>query len=168
MSTSSHAVPSPGSRRWYHAPAFRWLLAGAATCAVVAALTLALWPASAADTAYDDGQRLGQAVSDLRNADTYDEVDNGLTDVRNAAADARDHAGDELDSQITAQGDALSRALNGFTGAATSGDDWDQELYESELDVAVDDLAAQADDFRTNAPEVTRSFYEGLQAGLES
>jgi hypothetical protein len=150
-------------------PLFRRLLGGLAVAVAVTAAVIALWPASAQDTAYDDGQRLGQAVADLRNADTTYEVDDALTDVRHAADDARDHASDELDSQITAQGDALSHALNGFAGAVTTDDgSWDQELYESELDSALDDLATQTDEFRTNAPEVTQSFYAGLQEGLKA
>jgi hypothetical protein len=146
----------------------RWVAGGALACAVIAALVVALWPASAADTARDDGERLGQAVSELRTAETYDDVDNALTDVRGAVDQARDHASDELSAQITEQGDALSRALNGFAGATTATDEWDQELYEAELDTALDDLTSQADDFRGQGPEVTQAFYDGLQAGLEA
>jgi hypothetical protein len=167
MSTTSHAVPSPESRRPSRAALLRWVGGGALVCAVIAALTIALWPASAADTAYDDGQQLGQAVSELRDAQSYDQVDTALADVRSAAADARDHASDELASQIDQQGDALSRSLDGFAGAVTT-DGWDQELYETELDYAVDDLATQADDFRSSAPEVSQAFYDGLQAGLDA
>jgi hypothetical protein len=144
----------------------RWIVGGAVVLAAAVALAVALWPASAADTAYDDGQRLGQAVSDLRNADTSSEVDSAMTDVRDAAADARDHATGELDAQITAQGDSLSEAVNGFAGTVTSDSEWDQDAYQWELDTAIDDLESQADDFRTNAPEVTQAFYNGLQDGL--
>jgi hypothetical protein len=174
MSTSTAPAPTPTPSPTPTPPGAktrtsltRWIAAGAALCAVVAGLAIALWPASAADTAYDDGQRLGQAVTELRAAETYDDVDDALTEVRHAAADARDHAGDELDRQITDQGDALSHALNGFAGAVSTDSAWDQELYEAELDTALDDLSAQADEFRTGAPEVSQAFYDGLQDGLE-
>jgi hypothetical protein len=146
----------------------RWIVGGALVLAAAAALAVALWPASAKDTAYDDGQRLGQAVTQLRDAETSYDVDDALTEVRNAADDARGHAGDELDAQITAQGDAISHALNGFAGAVTTDSGWDQDLYESELDSALTDLQSQADDFRTNAPEVTQAFYDGLEDGLNA
>jgi hypothetical protein len=144
------------------------VVGGVLACAAIAALVVALWPASATDTAYDDGQRLGQAVSELRTAQTYDDVDNALSDVGGALDDARGHASDELSAQITDQGDALSRALNGFAGSATATDDWDQALYESELDTALDDLTSQADGFRSQGSDVSQAFYDGLQAGLGS
>jgi hypothetical protein len=164
MSAIPHALGRMSSRS--RASVLRWIAGGALACAVIAALTIALWPTSATDTAYDDGQGLGQAVSDLRTATTYDEVDSAMTDVRGALDTARNHASDELSAQITDQGDALSRALDGFTGAVATSDDWDQSLYEYELDTALDDLSAQADHFRSQAPEVNQAFYDGLQAGL--
>jgi len=172
MSTSTAPAPTPtppgpAPRSRSRMSLTRWIAAGVALCAVVAGLAIAFWPASAADTAYDDGQRLGNAVTELQTAETYDDVDNALTDVREAADDARDHASEELGDQITRQGDALSHALNGFAGAVSTDSERDQELYESELDVALDDLATQAEDFRTDAPEVTQAFYDGLQNGLK-
>jgi chemotaxis regulatin CheY-phosphate phosphatase CheZ len=152
-----------------HRPSrLRWAAVAALLCALVAAVAVAAWPASAADTAYDDGKRVGVALADLRDAETYDDVDESLTEVRAAAADARDHAGDELSEQMTEQGDALSRALNGFDGAVSADSEWDQELYELELDVALTDLSDQAEEFRAEAPEVEQAFYDGLQEGLQA
>jgi hypothetical protein len=146
----------------------RWLLVGVLAAAMLAAAAVAVWPASAADTAYDDGVRVGQAVDDLRNADTYTDVDNALTDVRHATRDARDHAGDELDQQITDEQSAFFDALNGAAGSVQSTDDWDQSLYEDQLDSAIDDLSSNADEFRTNGPDVVQSFWNGVQDGLDT
>src|SRR5919108_294882 len=98
--------------------------------AVLAALTIALWPASETDKARADGEQLGEAVSTLYAAESPAEVNAALADVHRAAADARDHAGDAVADQANAQADALDRAADGFVGMYTADDDFDAELYE--------------------------------------
>jgi ABC-type sugar transport system substrate-binding protein len=143
-------------------------LAAVLALAVVAAATLALWPASEADKARDDGERVGQAVNQLYYADSTTEVDAALDELHGAVADSRDHAGDALGEQVADQEDALSRAADGVVGSLTSESDFDAELYEAELDYALDDLTSQASDFRTNAPEVEQAFWEGVDSGLNA
>ena len=134
-------------------------------CAVaVAILTIAFWPASEADKARDDGEQLGTAVSSLYSADTTDEVDAALEDVSDAAADTRAHAGDQMDERVNDAQDALSRAADGVVGSVTADDEFDQELYEYELDVALDELADGAEDTREDAPEVEQAFWDGFDA----
>ena len=62
--------------------------------------------------------------------------------------------------------DALSRAVDGFVGANTTDDSFEADLYQTELDVAVDDLSSQASDFRAQGPEVHQAFWEGVDTGL--
>ena len=83
-----------------------------------------------------------------------------------AASDTRDHAGDAVADQVADQEDALARAADGFVGESHADDDFEAELYQAELDVAVDDLASQAEDFRTTGPEVQQAFWEGYETGL--
>jgi hypothetical protein len=142
------------------------LLGGALVVALLAAVTVAVWPQSAADRAHDDGERLGQAVGDLYYADSDAEVDAAISDIDSAVADTREHAGDELASQVDDQADALSRAADGFVGSVTTDSAWDQELYEAELDVALDDLTTGASDFRAQGPEVHQAFWQGVEDGL--
>jgi hypothetical protein len=146
----------------------KWLGLGTLVAIALAAIAIVAWPASAADTAYDDGVRVGNAVNDLRNAETYEDVDQGLTDLRHAVRDAQDHAGDELDEQITKQQDAFFDAMNGAVGANTTDSGWDQDIYESQFDDATDALVSNADDFRTNGPDVVQSFWNGVEDGLNS
>ena len=145
----------------------RFLAAVLAVC-VVAAATVAVWPASEADNARDDGERVGQAASDLYYADSTDEVDDALAELDDAVADTLDHRGDAVDEQVSDQADALSRAADGFVGSLTSDNKFDAELYEAELDYALDDLSSQASDFQANAPEVEQAFWEGVDSGLNS
>ena len=145
----------------------RFLAALLAVC-VVAAATVALWPASEADKARDDGEQVGQAVSHLYYADSTEEVNDALDELNTAVSDSLDHGSDALGEQVTDQADALDRAANGFVGALTTDSEFDQELYEAELDYALDDLSSQADHFRTNAPEVEQAFWEGVDSGLNA
>jgi len=160
----SHTSPAP--RPASASSLLRWLCGGLLTAAVLAALTVALWPASEADKARADGEAFGQAVNQLYYADSETEVDAALAEVDQAVSDTREHAGDEVAEQVTEQNDALSRAADGYVGAVTSDDGFESDVYEAELDVALDDLSSQASDFRAQGPEVHQAFWEGVDAGL--
>ena len=161
--TQTHAAPvqSTGLRSLLGR-----IAGGALAVAALVALTIALWPASEADKARDDGEQLGQAVSQLYYADTSAEVEDALADVHQAVIDTRDHAGDAVASQVAVQEDALERAADGFVGSVTSDNEFDADLYQAELDVALDDLERQASDFRDQGPEVRQAFWEGYEDGL--
>ena len=143
-----------------------WILGAFAVAAALAALAIAVWPASEADKARADGERLGVAVTDLYYADSEAEAEDALVGIDKAIADAREHGGDAVATQVAAQGDALSRAADGFVGSITAESDWDSELYQVELEYALDDLAAQTSDFRAGAPEVNQAYWEGVEEGL--
>jgi hypothetical protein len=136
--------------------------------AVVAAATVAFWPASEAEKAREDGEQLGQAVNQLYYADSTTEVDAALEDLEDAVVDSREHGGDALSEQVSDQADALDRAADGFVGALESDNEFDQELYEVELDYALEDLSSNASDFQENAPEVEQAYWEGVESGLNA
>src|SRR5690242_12317566 len=147
---------------------FAWIGGGTSLAVILAAGTLALWPESQTDKARDDGKAFGNAVVALQTADSPDDVDAAMVDLHDAAADTRDHVGDELDSELGKYRDALERAADGFVGERTSDNDWDQDLYHSELQGAVDDLNQQADELATQGPEVRQAFYDGYQEAITS
>jgi hypothetical protein len=144
------------------------LAGGTSLAAILAAVTIAVWPASEAEKAYDDGERFGTAVAQLQSADTTDEVDAALTEMSAAVSDTREHSSDAVADQVDDQADALSRAADGFVGEHTADDSFEADLYQAELDVAVDDLTDNAEDFRTTGPEVQQSFWDGYEDGLNS
>jgi hypothetical protein len=145
----------------------RWITGGVLVAAVIAALTVALWPMSETEKARQDGENVGQAITDLRNAETTGDVNDALDDLHAAVRDTREHAGDAVYDHVDAQGDAIYHAVNGFIGANSSDDEWEQDVYEEELETALEDLSGQAEEFRTTGPEVEQAFYEGLQDGLD-
>jgi hypothetical protein len=161
MSTTTPALKLPTRR----GDLLRWIGGGALVVAAIVAIAIAVWPASEADKAREDGKQVGEAVSALYGATSAEEVDAALTDLDTAIANTREHAGDRVGSQVDDQADALSRAADGFVGVHTT-DGFDQDLYQAELDTAVDDLTTQADDFRTEGPEVQRAFWNGVEEGL--
>jgi acyl-CoA reductase-like NAD-dependent aldehyde dehydrogenase len=142
------------------------LLAAIVGLAAIVAVTIAVWPDSAADKARADGKHLGQAVGDLYHAQSQADVEAAFDDMRSALDDTRQHAGDELNKQVDKQADALNRAADGFVGAHSSDSSWDQDLYQSEVDYAVDDLASNAGDFRNQHSEATNAYWDGFQDGL--
>jgi hypothetical protein len=143
-----------------------WLVGGVVVVALAVAFAVAVWPASEADKARDDGERLGTAVAALYDASTPEQVDQALVDVRAAASDTREHAGDAVADQVSAQEDALERAADGFVGVHTSDDAWDVDLYQAELNTAVDDLVNNADDFAAQGSDVAQAFADGFDEGL--
>ena len=145
-----------------------WITGGLLAAAVITALAVALWPASETEKAREDGEQLGLAVSDLRDAQTTAEVDAALDGVHDAIADTADHAGDEVAEQVDEQADALDDTVDGFVGMHTTEDEFEAELYEYELDVAVDGLTSQAEEFRTQGPEVQQAFWDGYHDGLNA
>jgi hypothetical protein len=145
-----------------------WILGGAAVIATVVVVAIAVWPASEADKAREDGKHVGEAVSALYNAQTTDEASAALTDLRTAVSDTRDHAVDNVADQINDQADALYRAADGFVGSHTTDDAFEADLYQAELDYALDDLDQQAKDFQDEGPEVQQAFWDGYQDGRSS
>jgi hypothetical protein len=156
-------APAPKTRR----SIARRLAAGSLVTASIVAASIALWPASEAEKAREDGEQFGAAVASLYEADTTEEVNAALSDVQNEAQDAREHAGDAIGDQVDAQVDALDSAMNGFVGMNTTDSSWDADLYEYELDAALDDLADNAEEFRTEAPEVHEAFWSGVEDGID-
>ena len=163
----AHTTPAPVApdRR---TSLVRWIGGGALAATALTAMTIAVWPASEADKARADGEQFGQAVAQLQDAQSTSEVDAALAEVQTAASDTADHAGDAVTEQVNDQADALDRAADGFVGSLTADDEFEQDLYQAELDVAVDDLTGQAEDFRTTGPEVQQAFWDGFDTGLNA
>jgi hypothetical protein len=143
-------------------------LGGTLVAAALAALAIAAWPASDTDKARDDGERVGAAVNQLYSAESATEIDAAQAELDAAVADTRAHADDAVAEQADEQTDALARAADGFAGSVTTDDEWDYELYQAELDVALDDLTDNASEFRGTGPEVHQAFWEGFESGVNS
>jgi hypothetical protein len=165
MSAVSSTTPAPAQTTKRTSP-LRLVAGGGAVAAALAALAIAVWPASETDKARSDGEQFGAAVAQLQAADTTAEVDAALGEVRDAAATTADHGYDAMSSQVSDQADALDRAANGFVGSVTTDDEFEYELYQAELDDAVGDLESQASKFQETGPEVQQAFWDGYETGV--
>ncbi len=143
-----------------------WITGGTTVAAFLALGAIALWSPSETDAARSDGEAFGAAVVQLQSATTASEVDAALVDLRDAVADTGEHASDEVSEQVQQQADALERAADGFVGERSADNEFDQDLYQLELETAVDDLTSQADDFRAQGPAVRDAFWEGYQGAM--
>jgi hypothetical protein len=141
---------------------------GTGVIAGITALAIVVWPDSEADKARADGEQFGAAVAQLEQADSQAAADDALAEIRDAAVSTRDHAGDSVANQVDDQADALDRAVDGYTGMLTTDSDWDYELYDYELEVALDDLSNNASDFREEGPEVQQAFWDGFEDGYSA
>jgi hypothetical protein len=146
-------------------PVFR-IAGGVLAAVILCVVALAVWPASEADKARESGEQVGEAVTQVYEADSSTEVDAALAELDAAVGETRASAGDEVADQVAEQQDALARAAEGFAGYHTTDSDWDAALYEAELEIALDDLYDQAGDFREQGPEVHQAFWEGVDDGL--
>src|SRR5687767_3252984 len=98
-STTIPAAPTTARRT----SLLRWAGGGALGATLLSVVAIAVWPASAADQARDDGERFGEAVALLYASDSTAEVDAALTEIDAAIADTRTHAGDAVADQAAAQ-----------------------------------------------------------------
>jgi hypothetical protein len=165
MSAVPSTTPAP-ARTSKLESSIRWIAGGGAAAAALAALAIVVWPASEAEKARDDGERVGAAVAQLQAADTTEEVDDALAELGDAAQDTRAHGYDAVSSQLSDQAAALDRAANGYVGSITTDDAFEYDVYQAELDDAVSDLDSQASEFRETGPEVQQAFWGGYETGL--
>jgi hypothetical protein len=135
---------------------------------VAGVVAIAVWPASETDKARDNGEQVGQAVNDLYYAESSSDVDAALNELDAAVSDTRAGVSDEFAGQVDAQTDALNRAADGFVGSRTTDDAFEQDLYQAELEGALDDLTDNASDFRAQGPEVHQAFWDGFESGVNT
>ena len=165
MSAVPSSTPAP-ARKSMLATWMTWIAGGTAAVAALVVLVIALWPASETEKARDDGERVGAAVAQVQSASTTEEVDDALAELQDALHDTRAHGYDAVTTQVDDQGDALYRAADGYVGSISSDDDFEQAIYNDELDAALSDLETNAQDFQTTGPEVQQAFWDGYETGL--
>ena len=146
--------------------AFSKFMGGLALALAVTAIAIAVWPASEAEKAREDGEQLGQAVAQLQDAETQEEVDAAWDDVVTEVETSVDHGGDAVAEQADKQAEMLDWALDSYAGAVDADDEFEQDVYETELDYALTELESNAEEFRTSADDVVQSYWEGFDEGL--
>jgi hypothetical protein len=123
---------------------------------VLAALTLVACGESPEDQARDDGERAGEAVRALYDAETPEAAQvavDELTAVRDDLdEDIREHVQDEISVQSESL-QAAAEALQGGDRAA--------------LQSAIQDVRAQADSFTSQDDSIANEFWRGFEEGYD-
>ena len=126
--------------------------AAAVAAAVVLALGAAGCGESPEDEARDDGEDVGEAMRALFDAQTPEQAQEAVGDLRDAAGELTQDTADAVRPQLETQRSTLAGAVGG------SPEEWRD---------AVQQARAQADAFRSGADSVANEFWRGFQEGYE-
>ena len=130
--------------------------AAAVAVSVALALTAGACGDSPEDDAYEDGERMGESVRALFDAPDLDDAQSALNGVRASVDEAADETKEHVSDQIETQRGSLEKAAE----AASSGDLQD-------LKAAVQQVASQADSFRSGNDSITNAFWRGFEDGFD-
>jgi hypothetical protein len=119
------------------------------------------------DTAKDRGQDVGEAVRQLVDARSIDEVQTAATEVKDAVAAVGDDGGDRVQAQLRTQQDKANQAIGDLKSTLTSGDDDAAASARTELQGDLQDLRAQASAFRGSNDSVANAFWDGVKDGYD-
>ena len=135
---------------------------------LAACLSLAACGESPEDEARDDGERVGQATRALYVAATPEDAQKAADELRAAVnelgADTRERVRDQVDVQSKSLTNAVDAYRRGGTATTSGGvEDARENLRE-----AVQDIAAQADSFRSGNDSVANEFWRGFEDGFDN
>jgi 2',3'-cyclic-nucleotide 2'-phosphodiesterase (5'-nucleotidase family) len=137
-------------------------LAALATCAALAAAGCGDSPE---DTAHDNGKQVGQALQDLSNARSAQELQSAAQGLRDAVSQIDPDVDDKVRRQIETQRDSLNKAIGDLRTAVTSTDANARSTARTELQGQIQDLRSQAAAFRDSGDSVINAFWTGVKDG---
>ncbi len=136
--------------------------------ALAASLALAGCGNSPEDEARDDGKAVGQATRALYDATTPVDAQAAAADLRASIEDLGDDARERVREQVETQGDTLDKAVQAYqagrTAAAQGGD---VEGARNDLRNAVQQIASQADSYRSGNDSIANEFWRGFEDGFD-
>jgi hypothetical protein len=140
---------------------------GRMVAAVLAAsLALAGCGESPEDEARDDGKAVGEATRALYDATTPEEAQAAAVELRSSIEGLGEDARERVREQVETQGDTLNKAVEAYragrTAAAQGGD---VEGARNDLRNAVQQIASQADSYRSGSNSIANEFWRGFEDG---
>ena len=136
--------------------------------ALAASLVLAGCGNSPEDEARDDGKAVGEATRALYDATTPEDAQAAAADLRASIEDLGDDARERVREQVETQGDTLDKAVQAYQAgrtAATEGGD--VEGARNDLRNAVQQIASQADSYRSGNDSIANEFWRGFEDGFD-
>jgi phage-related protein len=124
--------------------------------ALVAALAVGACGDSPEDEARDDGEAIGEAVRELDDATSPEQIQEAVADIGEAVDGMGEDARDAVREQVETQRDTLQDAAGAIQGADTS-----------DLQAAIQQIRSQAAAFETGTDSVANEFWRGFDDGYD-
>jgi hypothetical protein len=119
------------------------------------------------DNAHDSGRKVGEALRQVADANSLDQVQSAVGDLRKAVGNVSDDVSSRVRSQARVQQDTVNQAIGAFKRSVTSTDPNAKAAARSELQEQVQDLRSQAQGFSGTRDSVTNAFWDGVKAGYD-
>ena len=123
---------------------------------LVAALALAACGESPEDQAREEGERAGEAVRALYDAETPEAAQIAVDELVAVREDLSDDVREHVQDEVGVQTESLQTASE----ALQSGD-------RAELQSAIQDVRAQADSFTSQGNSIANEFWRGFEEGYD-
>ena len=132
---------------------------------LAASLALAGCGESPEDEARDDGKAVGEATRALYDATTPEETQAAAVELRSSIEGLGEDARERVREQVETQGDTLNKAGEAYRTAAAEGGD--VEGARNELRNAIQQIASQADSYRSGNDSIANEFWRGFEDGFD-
>jgi len=129
--------------------------------AIVAALAVAVFGVGACgkspeDEARKDGKQVGEAVRELRDAESLDQAKAAVGDLRKAVGELGEDARDAVSSQVETQSNTLSDAAEALGSGDLDG-----------VKEGAQEIRSQAEAFKHGNNSVANEFWRGFEEGYD-
>lgn len=119
------------------------------------------------DNAHSSGKKVGEALAELGDAQTAQELTSATVALRNAVSDVSDDVGDRVRKQVDAQRDSVEAIIGQLRTALTSDNATAQQNAKAQIQNQVQDLRSRATSFSKSNDSVANSFWDGVKDGYD-
>lgn len=136
---------------------------------LIAALALAVagCGSSPEDNAHDSGKKVGEALRQVADAGSVDQLQSAFANLRTAVGDVSSDVSSRVRSQARVQQDTVNQAIGALKQSVTSTDPNAQAAGRAELQDQVQNLRTQAASSADTRDSVTNAFWDGVKDGYD-
>jgi hypothetical protein len=139
--------------------------------AAVLIAALALFAAgcgdSPEDNAHSSGKKVGEALRQVSDAGSVDQLQAALGDLRTAVGDVSDDVRGRVRSQARVQQDTVNQAIGQIKQAVTADDPTTRANAKAEVQAQLQSLRNQAAANANTRDSVTNAFWDGVKDGYD-
>lgn len=136
---------------------------------LIAALALAVagCGSSPEDNAHDSGKKVGEALRQVADAGSVDQLQSAFANLRTAVGDVSSDVSSRVRSQARVQQDTVNQAIGALKQSVTSTDPNARAAGRAELQEQVQNLRTQAASSANTRDSVTNAFWDGVKDGYD-